>query len=563
MKGGPVVAQLDCATEVRSRRGVVVANTQEAADAGGRILQAGGNAVDAAVATALALGVAEAEASGLGGHAWMLIHLANGRDVAIDGSGTLPAAMIPAEIQRLKDDGLPFGYKTVATPGGLAALDFALRTFGTRSLAEVMAPAIELARDGVRLPPHQEAILGAYGWRMRPSPTLADVFLDPSMEPWSGSRTLCMDTLAGTMARLAQRGAGDLYAGETAGDVEADMVANGGYVRRSDLAAVRPAVLQPVRGRYRGLDVVSFPPPGGGLALVEALQILDTFPPGTLAEEGIASDTLLAQAAHVALVDMYAGWPKRPLGLLANLSVHHAQRRAALIASGRALRDEEILGKTVHLPALGGTTHVSVLDAMGNAVALTQTYNVEFGAAVASPRLGFIYNGSLSLIDFDRTDPAAFRPGAVASPLHTASPTIVLRSGKPVLVLGGPGSGRITSTLVGIVVKLVDRNQRPGEAIAGPRVVWDGGRTPELYVEVAPPRNENDIEELQSRGFHSIYALRFPARVIDLIAFGGVNLIAANPDTGEAVGVGDPRRAGAAATGDPPWPAPGDVRLRR
>ena len=563
MKDGPVVGQLDCATEVRSKRGVVVANTQEAADAGARILQAGGNAIDAAVATALALGVTEAEASGLGGHAWILIHLANGRDFAIDGSGTLPAAMVPAEIQRLKDDGLPFGYQMVATPGGLAALDLALRSFGTRTLAEVMVPAIELARDGVRLPPHQEAILATYGWRLRPAPTLADVFLGPGMDPWPSSHPLCMDSLAGTMARLAERGVRDFYVGGMAEAIEADMIANGGYVRRSDLAAVRPAVLQPVRGHYRGLDVVSFPPPGGGLAVVEALQILDCFRPESMAENTIASDVLVAQAAHVALVDMFGAWPKRPLGLLQNLSPNHASKRAALIASGRALRDAEILGTSVRMPALGGTTHVSVLDAMGNAVALTQTYNVEFGAAVASPGLGFIYNGSLSLIDFDRSDPAALTPGASASPLHTASPTILLRSGRPVLVLGGPGSGRITSTVVSTVVKLVDRTRRPGDAIAGPRVLWDGGRTPELYIEVAPPYQESDVEELQSRGFPSIYALRFPARVIDLIAFGGVNLISANPETGEAVGVGDPRRAGAVATGDPPWPAARNVRLPR
>ena len=138
--------------EVSSAHGVVVANTREAATAGARMLEAGGNAVDAAVAAALALGVSETEASGIGGSAWILIHLASGFEVALDGSASVPLKVAPAELQRLRDDGVNFGYKTIATPVALAALADALQRYGTKSFAETVAPAIEIADAGVRLP---------------------------------------------------------------------------------------------------------------------------------------------------------------------------------------------------------------------------------------------------------------------------------------------------------------------------------------------------------------------------------------------------------------------------
>jgi gamma-glutamyltranspeptidase/glutathione hydrolase len=237
--------------EVRSANGVVVANTREAASAGARLLREGGNAVDAAVAAALALGVSEAEASGIGGNAWILIHLARGQDLAIDGSAVVPARVNTEELQRQLDDGVEFGYKTVAAPGGLAALAYALQRYGTKSFAEVVAPAIEIAEFGYRLPPHELSVVGAFGWKLRSNATLRGIFLDPSLEPWGADHLYCMDELAATLKRLAAAGAMDFYTGEVADAIDADMRANDGFLRKSDLAVVRPVGRTPLRGRYR------------------------------------------------------------------------------------------------------------------------------------------------------------------------------------------------------------------------------------------------------------------------------------------------------------------------
>jgi gamma-glutamyltranspeptidase/glutathione hydrolase len=538
-------------TEVHSTNGVVVANTREAAAAGARVLYQGGNAVDAAVATALALGVSEAEASGIGGNAWILIHLASGRDIAIDGSATVPLRVNPAELQRQLDDGFEFGYRTVAVPRGLAALAYALERYGTRSFAQVVAPATEIAELGFRLPLHEHAIIGAYGWKLRSNPTLRDIFLNPSLEPWGPDHTFCMDELAVTMRRLARRGVRDFYVGEIAAEIDADMSAHGGYLRKSDLAMVYPLERAPVRGRYRGLDVVAFPPPAGGAAVIEALQILDRFSRELLNSDSVDTWVTMIEATRIALYDLYASQNAGPLEALQMLDPGRAARRAAQIRPSRALRVREILDRNLIPPRQEGSTHVSVVDSQGNAVAASFTFNEEFGACVATPGLGFPYNATLAF--YDPSSPGSRRyprPGNVLP--NTMTPTILLRGGKPALVLGGPGSARITSTVVSTIVNVVDRGMGPAEAVSAPRVLWDGTQKPRVMVEMAAPHTDAQVEELIRRGFAEVYSLCFTPRPIDLLAFGAVNLATLDAATGEAVGAGDPRRAGVAVGGDSP-----------
>jgi len=538
-------------TEVRSTNGVVVANTREAAAAGARILYQGGNAVDAAVAAALALGVSEAEASGIGGNAWILIHLASGRDVAIDGSGAVPLRVNPPELQRQIDDGFDFGYRTVAAPGGLAALAYALERYGTKSFAQVVAPAIEIAEFGFRLPPHEHAIIGTYGWKLRSNPTMRDIFLRPSLDPWSLDHTFCMDELAATMRRLARRGVRDFYVGEIADEIDADMRANGGYLRKADLVMVYPLERAPVRGRYRGLDVVAFPPPAGGAAVIEALQILDRFSREMLNTDSVDTRVTMIEATRIALYDLYASQNAGPLEALQMLDPRHAARRAAQIRPERALDVRQILGHPLIPPRLEGSTHVSVVDAEGNAVAASMTFNEEFGACVATAGLGFPYNATLAFYESEiQGGPNYPRPG---NPLpNTMAPTIVLLGGKPFMVLGGPGSARITSSIVNTIVNVVDRRMGAAEAVSEPRVLWDGSKSPRVLIEMAAPNTDEDVSELIRRGFTNIYTLCFPPRPIDLLALGGVNLAMFDATTGEAVGAGDPRRAGTAVAGDAP-----------
>ncbi len=543
----PLVAGPQGAVEARGRAGVVVANTNEAAAAGARILAKGGNAVDAAVATALTLGVSEAEASGIGGQAWMLVHLADGRDVVLDGSGKVPALVRPEELQKLRDDDLLFGYKTVATPEAVAVLDQALRRYGTKAIGEVMAPAIELVESGVRLTPHQRAILLSYGWRMRSNPTLRDVFLDASLDEWGPDHTFCMDELGSTMRRLVRSGLRDFYTGAIADAIDADMRANGGYLRKADLGQALAVEREPVRGKYRGFEVLSFPDPGGGPAVIEALRILDCSPPERVAGDNVDAMMIRLEASRIALYDLFLAWAGGPKALNRMLDPEHAARRAAMIRPQRALSIREILaGESMSPPQrLNGSSQVSVIDRYGNAVALTLSYNVEFGAAVATPGLGFPYNGTLSVVDFDNPTSARYPKPGVA-PKEVVSPTILLRDGKPFMVLGSPGSGRITSMIVNTIVNVVDRHMSAANAVAYPRVIWSASRVPSPYVELAPPLSERECAELAARGYSSVYTLRYPARVIDAIAFGGVNLAMLDASTGEAVGVGDPRRAGTA-----------------
>jgi gamma-glutamyltranspeptidase/glutathione hydrolase len=536
--------------EASGTRGVVVANTREAAAAGARMLNIGGNAVDAAVAAALTLGVSEAEASGIGGNAWILIHLAGGLDVAIDGSALVPTQVRPQELKGLLDDGLTFGYKTVAAPGGLAALADALRRYGHLSFAEVIAPAIEVAERGIRLTPHQHAVVGAFGWKLTGSPTLRDLFLTPSLEACPLDHIYCLDAMARTLRRLAALGLRDFYVGGTADAINADMAANGGYLRKADLALVHPVYRAPLRGRYRGYEVISFPYPGGGGAVIEALQILDRFPREMVTQDDANGLMLRLEAVRIALYDLYAADEAGPVGQLLLLNPEHAAQRASQINLARARTVQEILGRNLVAPRQEGSTHVSVIDGQGNAAAISLTFNEEFGACVATPELGFPYNATLAMYDPSRPESPFYpRPGNVLP--HSMAPTIVLRGGKPFLVLGGPGSARITSSLVGTIVNVIDGGMDIAGAVAAPRVLWDGSSEPRVMIEMAPPNTDAEVVELRRRGFPEIYTLRFPPRPIDLLAFGGVNLVTLDSAGGRVSGAGDPRRAGTAVAAGP------------
>jgi gamma-glutamyltranspeptidase/glutathione hydrolase len=260
------------------------------------------------------------------------------------------------------------------------------------------------------------------------------------------------------------------------------------------------------------------------------------------------------EASRLALFDLFASWTQGPAAEIAMLEPDLAARRAAMIDPRRALRDRDIAGREAVTTArrLKGSTHVSVVDGQGNAVALTLSFNLEFGAGVATPGLGFPYNGTLSLFDVDDPTSTGYaRPGAVLK--QVVAPTILLRDGTPFMVLGGPGSGRITSTIVNTIVNVVDRHMNAADAVTYPRVIWNGGGSqPEPFIELAPPHTDADALELARRGYLTHYTLRYPARVIDAIAFGGINLAMFDPSTGEAVGAGDPRRSGTAvAPGTP------------
>ena len=544
--------------EVASTHGMVVTNSAEASAAGARVLEQGGNAVDAAVAAAFALGVASPGSAGLGGQTYILVHLADGRDVAVDGSCRAPFGVRADQMQGLRDQlGSYYGYRSVATPGSLAALATALERYGTRSLAETLAPAIEIAEFGSVWSPALRAFLDKYYWALLGSPSLSSLFLKDGIETWGPKHAYCSPDLACFLRRLAARGAGDFYRGEIAAEIEADMIANGGWVRRGDLAQIQAVITEPVRGRYRGLEVLSFPLPARGAAVVEALGILDRFPSESLRADSADRLHLLIEASRLAHADStpLQRPPRTPDELAAD--GRHVAERAGLIRLDRALTAQEISATPLSTLSVGGTTQVSVADGAGNMVSLTQTLGSTFGGLVGTANFGFAYNNLLS--GFEYNDPRRWRYlRPFQAPMTGMAPTILLNEGRPYLAVGSAGSDHIPAVIVNIVSNLVDRGMPLCEAMTAARVIWGGPPEDPVYLELVDPITEPHADVLRERGFVAQHRQTYPAEPLAPTQFGGANAVLVDPADGTLIGAGDPRRQGIplAPRAAPPAPVP-------
>ena len=536
--------------EVVSANGVVVSGSEQASMAGAAVLEAGGNAVDAAVATAFALGVTEPMTSGLGAETLILIYGADGRAHAIDGSCYVPRLTRPDELQRLRNTGERgyfLGYKSITVPGSLAALAYALERYGTKSLAEALAPAIDIADYGYTLSATGHGEVAALAPYLRPHQSVADLFLNGFTDTWGPDHVFCASDLANTLRRIADLGPDEFYRGRIADEIEADMARNGGYVRKVDLKAVRAVERGPIRDTYRGLELISFPYPGGGGSLIEMLHILETFPPKLLQEPSLDRLHLLIEAAHIAWVDIQ--YSKMPLPMLERQLTDRrwAAQRAKLIRFDRALLPNEIGGNGPAQYLTVGTTQVSVVDRWGNVVGLSQTLGGFFGAGEITPGMGFIYNSNMNAFNFtDPQNPHYAAPGR--APMTALTPTIILKDGRPLLVLGGAGSERVIPSIAAVISQIADRGAGPCEAVAAPRAIWGTNwGDPRAFLEFAGEITPERIDGLEKSGFQDMFLLKFPGRLVDLAAFGGTNAVAVDPRTGMLVGVPDPRRSGFAA----------------
>lgn len=535
---------------VFSTNGIVVSGSEQASKAGAAVLEAGGNAVDAAVATAFALGVTEPMTSGLGAETFILIRDADGRTRAIDGSCYVPILARPNELQKLRN-AAPRGYlqdyKSIAAPGSLAALAYAVEHYGTKKLAEVLAPAIDLADFGYNLNASTNGEIEVLNIFLRHQEYVANLFLKEFTDTWGPGHLFCASDLANTLRRIARSGADDFYRGSIADEIDADMVHHGGYMRKADLVTIRAIERQPIRDSYRGLEVVSFPYPGGGASLTETLHILEAFPPKLLQEPTLDRLHLLLEASRIAWVDNQN--TKLPPPLLDRHLTDRswAAQRAKLIRFDRALLPGEISGEIMEPYIAVGTTQVSVVDRWGNVVGLGQTLGGFFGAAVATPGLGFLYNSNLNAFSYSNpTNQHYLAPGRV--PTTAMTPTIILKNGKPVLVIGSAGSDRVVPSMVSVITAFADRGLGPSEAVAAPRAIWGTNwGDPRPFVELAGEITPEKADALERQGYQDVYRLKFPARWIDISAFGGTNSVFIDPQTGKLAGVPDPRRSGFAA----------------
>lgn len=484
----PIIENSARVLPVLADHGMVVAQEKRAAQIGVDVLKGGGNAVDAAVAIGFALAVTLPRAGNLGGGGFMLVHLADrNEDVALDYRETAPAATDAkvfldeggaADPRKSRDTGLGIG-----VPGTVAGLVTALARWGSGkfTLAQLIAPAIALARDGIPVEddlvdslPYAEARLGRW-------PSSRAIFFGADGRVLPPHATLVQRDLAATLERIARDGPDGFYLGETARKIADAVRAAGGRMTTEDLRSYVPVQRAPVTGTYRGRTIVSMPPPSsGGVHLIELLNVIETFP---LAEYGGGSSQaihVMAEAMKHAFADRaeWMGDPafvKMPLASL--MSKAYAARVAAKILPDRAVPSSEISATPPAAPEGDQTTHFSVMDAHGNAVANTYTLNFSYGIGLVAEGTGVLLNNELDDFAakpgapnaFGLTGGAANAPGAGKRPLSSMTPTFVLRDGKLEIVTGSPGGPRIITTVLEQIVNLVDFGMNAAEAMQAVR----------------------------------------------------------------------------------------------
>lgn len=457
----------------RSSAGMVVTGSPYATEAGVRMLEKGGNAVDAAVAAAFGLAVAEPTQSGLGGRTQMLVRLADGTVHGIDGTTEVPAGYDPASAPEGEH-----GHGAVGIPGSVAALARALAEHGTLPLAEVIAPAAAWARSGIALPAGEAARIAALASDLDPASEIARVFLGPDGAPPAAGDTLVQPDLADVLDALARDGEEAFYRGEIARRIVEDMAAHGGFLTAGDLAGYRAADSEVGTGRFADVEVVGSYLPASGVTVIEILQILDRV--------GLPRDDEGRWAAGLAEA-LLAGFEDREIAedLPADRAVAWltsdslADRRAAAVLDRlRSLEMASTAGAGVVAGASAAaiddgsepafTTHVSVADTFGNVVSVTQSLGPTMGARVVTPGLGFVYASTLG--GYLAGGGPGYRPWSSQAPL------IVLRDARPVLVIGGAGSRRILSALVSTLVRVFDEGMELDAALAVPRLHAAGDR---------------------------------------------------------------------------------------
>ncbi len=537
--------------EVRSPFGMASTSSETASRAAVGILEAGGNAIDAAVAAAFTLGSVEPANSGLGGMTYVLIRFADGRTVAIDGSAIVPLRVDRARLAeqqrmlRKGDEDETSGYEFTAVPSTVATLAYCAGRYGSRPLAELMSPAIEAAESGYVLTEARFAAIEKYFPVIRRSRSLRFFILTEGERLPEAGQRFCNQELASTLRAIATGGPDVFYSGAIAAQMQTDMVRNGGFVRRTDLGVLKVRELEPLRSSYRGATVVAFPAPGGGGTVIEALNILERFPRERLVEDTPERVRVMAEAFHVAFEDTLRFRDDRAPsggGTPRYLTKEFAAERAELVRLPRPLTGDDLPRDPTRHAVGGGTTHVAVADRFGNVVSLSQTIGRFFGSKALTPKLGFPYNSLLEACDLE--GPNQVSPlSRVASSM---APAIVEVEGRFLLTIGGSGSSKVPSAISIVVSDVLDRGMSLGPAVAAPRVLWNtrSDRT-EMYVEVMPPVRRAVVPALEAIGYRNLHVIEYPAPRRLVNAIGTVIGIERDAATGDWVGVTDNRRGGA------------------
>jgi gamma-glutamyltranspeptidase/glutathione hydrolase len=527
-----------------ARHGMVVAVSPEGADVGRDVLLRGGNAVDAAVATAFAMAVTYPAAGNLGGGGFMLVYPGGGAEpVVVEYRETAPAAVSRGMFR--KTDSV-YSHKAVGVPGTVRGLALAHQRFGRLPWRDLVRPAVKLAEEGFVLDGYLAGSLNALVAGSPEFPELRRVFgKDGGAAEWKAGDRLVQKDLARTLRLIAEGGPDAFYRGPVADLIAAEMRHGGGLITRGDLAAYHANLRRPVHGTYRGYDVYGPPPPSsGGTCLVEMLNVLENF---DLRKRGRWSPEtlhLMAEAMRRAYCDRarFLGDPDFAAVPAFLTSKEYAKKLAHSIDPAKATRSEDLAPDLALAPEGDSTTHFSVIDADGMAVANTYTLERSFGSRVVVRGAGFLLNNEM--MDFNwfpgvtsrdgtiGTDPNQIAPGKRM--LSSQTPTVVARDGKAVLITGSPGSRTIINTVLQIVVNVVDFGMDARAAVDAPRLhhQWFPDRL--RFEGVA--EHAAAVERLRAMG-HVVVGTRQ----------GDAHTIYVDPKTGAYVGAEDRRIMGTAS----------------
>lgn len=528
---------------------VVASGKYEASKIGIQILEAGGNAIDAAVAVGFALGFAEPNATGVGGGGFMTLRLAStGETVFIDFRERAPSAASPEMWQTYTDANgntavigsqKTLGGKSSGIPGEVAGMLYALENYGTMSREEVLGPVAELARAGLTVSPTLNSdMMNSYDTMLLYSES-GDLFLkdiDGMKMPYEVGEVFKNPEYAKLMEKIIAEGRDGFYKGEVAKAIVDTVNKYGGLFTMEDMANYEVEVLEPIKGTYRGYEIISSPPPSsGGTIIVQILNILENFDLPSMEDNSAEELHLISEAFKMAYADRgeYMGDVKFvdvPLDGL--VSKDYAKLLSEKIDPNVSM--ENVMPDDPWMFEHEDTTHFSVADKEGNIVAVTQTVNYVFGSKVAIPGWGFVMNNEM-----DDFVVGAGHPNSIAgnkTPLSSMSPTVILTpEGEPYAVLGSPGGTTIIAAVAQVISNLIDHGMTMQEAVDAPRISGYNNNTISYESRIDP----EEIAKLEAIG-HICEASDDWNR-----SFGSVNAVRYAPD-GTLDGAGDPRRDGKA-----------------
>lgn len=505
-----------CCNSNIDKKNVVSAASPEAVEAGLEIFGKGGNAIDATIAIAFALAVSEPAQSGLGGQAQFLIYFPGQEPVLINGTSLSPSKL-PANITKAD----LVNHKATTIPSLVKALNYLWKNYGSKNIEwkDLLKPAIEYAKTGFHLTEFRYKVLEYKEELLKGNAVTEKLFLGEDV--LNVKKTLWKQpVLANTLKRLAEKGAEDFYTGKIAQLIIKDMEIHNGWIKIDDLNNFpEPKKQESIKGTYRGYQIYTMPPPGGGWVIIQALNILEQFPSTELTLNNKNRLKIIAQALQLA----HQSRSEEPIKDLINYEKDVMQKTSKEEA-------ENLLR--------GETTHFSVVDKNGIVVSATLSINNYFGSKSASPELGFLYNDYMNEFKVNKPGhPFNLRPNAM--PYSSMTPTILMKDGKPVMAIGSPGSERIISAIVQVISLWIDAKLSLKEAVTYPRIHV----TPDsvIYLE-SNTLLEEEISFLEKSGFKFDIP---PSEIIinDLNPyFGGIHAIAL--ENNQWSGVADPRRDG-------------------